>query len=104
MKRIVISILFAISILLMYSCGSEEKKPFGAENIDYNQVEKLNKEGPIIESAHAENAPPISDIIATSEIGPARIDYSDKVVEPTADKEEEPDYGGIPIVTRERKS
>ncbi len=101
MKKIIFIIL-CIGATLLFACSNEEKKPFGAENIDYNKVQEINKDGPNIESGHNENTPPISDKTNNAEAGPIQIDYSNTVVEPTADMDEEPDYGGIPIVTKER--
>ena len=96
-----INLLIILFIIVMLSaCSNEEKKPFGAENINYNDVERVNKEGPKIEESHAENLPPIGDKTIFSEPGPT-LSGVNGVVEPTADIDEEPDYGGIPVVKKE---
>lgn len=85
---------------LLFSCSNKEKKPFGAEEIDYDKVEGINKEGPTIDTVHSENRPPMGDKTTYVEAGPPHIDYSEIKVEPTADLDDEPDYGGIPIVKK----
>lgn len=89
-------------LISLFGCGNNDKKPFGAENINYDEVEKINKEGPLIDNFHAENSPPISDQKTFVESGPPKIDYSEIIVEPTSDMDEEPDFGGIPVVNKER--
>ena len=100
MKKNFLSVIILISLILMVSCGKNEKKPFGAEDIDYDKVEGINKEGPAIETDHIENKPPMGDKTVIVEVGPPHVDYPDIKVEPTADLEEDPDYGGIPIVIK----
>ena len=100
MKKIIIIALITFGTLTLVACNKEEKKPFGAEVVNYDNVEGINKEGPIIETQHFENTPPMGDKTVIVEVGPPHIDYPDIKVEPTADLEEDPDYGGIPIVTR----
>ena len=85
---------------LLFSCSNKEKKPFGAEEIDYDKVEGINKEGPTIDTVHSENRPPMGDKTTFVEAGPPHIDYSEIKVEPSADLDDEPDYGGIPIVKK----
>jgi hypothetical protein len=101
MKRKLFLILLLMSSLVLFSCSKEEKKPFGAENINYDDIEKLSKDGPVIESEHKENAAPFSPLVSSSEVGPLSSEdpYAKKA--PVADKELDPDYGGIPIVTKE---
>lgn len=102
MKKIYIVI--SLAIILLVACEKkavEEKKPFGAVDIEYDKVEGINDEGPTMAEFHSENTPPFSDgSITYVEEGPPRIETPDKM-EPTADLEEEPDYGGIPLVTKE---
>lgn len=102
MKKFVF-IMFS-AIVLLVSCGKnvvEEKKPYGAVDIEYDKVEGINSGGPTMAEFHTENMPPIFDGgITVIEEGPPRMD-NEPSVEPTADLEEEPDYGGIPVVTRE---
>ena len=100
MKKHFLMMALIISISVLSSCVKEEKKPFGAEVIDYDKVEGVNKEGPIIESQHFENTPPMSNKTTIIESGPPHIDYSNIKIEPTADLENDPDYGGIPIVIK----
>lgn len=85
---------------MLFSCAKEEKKPFGAEVIDYDKVEGVNKEGPTMQTQHFENTPPMGDKTTIVEAGPPHIDYSNIKVEPTADLERDPDYGGIPVVVK----
>ena len=68
---------------------------------NYEDIEKLGKEGPTIESEHKENMAPFSDLKSTSEIGPESSEDPNISKAPMADKELYPDYGGIPIVTKE---
>ena len=42
----------------------------------------------------------VKDKTVIIEVGPPHMDYPDIKVEPTADLESDPDYGGIPIVIR----
>lgn len=98
-KYLVITVILLCSTFV-FSCNNNEKKPFGAEVIDYDKVEGINKEGPTIETEHFENKPPMGDKVTTVEAGPPHLDYSNIKVEPTADLEEDPDYGGIPIVNK----
>ena len=100
MKRLFIILTLIFESIVLISCSKEEKKPFGAEVVDYDKVEGINKEGPIIETAHYENTPPMGDKTVIIEVGPPHMDYPDIKVEPTADLESDPDYGGIPIVIR----
>lgn len=101
MKKILFSIVLMMSFLMLFSCAKEEKKPFGAENINYEDIEKLSKDGPVIESEHKENAAPFSPLVSSSEIGPMSSEDPYALKAPVADKELNPDYGGIPIVTKE---
>ena len=102
MKRFLKILLLITMCYICASCGKKEKKPFGAEDIDYNKVEIINKEGPAIEPIHAENAPPSASKTIV-EVGPPTLEYPEIVVEPTAELDEEPDYGGIPIVSPSRE-
>lgn len=105
MKNVFYKTIYLLMLLLLFSCAkNEEEKPFepyGAEKINYDEIKNISKDGPTIESVHEENAPPFSNIQSTKEIGPSRNNDVVQVVEPTADLDEEPDYGGIPIVTKE---
>ena len=97
--------LYAIILMIfltfgLFSCQREEKKPFGAEAINYDKVEGINKDGPIIDENHAENVPPMGDKVNIVEAGPPHFDFPD-IVEPTADMDESPDFGGIPVVKKE---
>lgn len=100
MKKIIRIISLLLVVCVLFSCSNKDKKPFGAEEIDYDKVEGINKEGPIIDTVHSENRPPMGDKTTYVEAGPPHIDYSDIKVEPTADLDDEPDYGGIPIVKK----
>ena len=104
MKNVVFKVLLIVCLAFLCSCSSEEKKPFGAESIDYDVVEGINQDGPNIESEHMENSPPVGDKTTFVEVGPPHIELPDIKVEPTADMEEDPDYGGIPIVTKENRN
>ena len=98
-------IICVLCLLVLCSCNNnskQEKKPFGAEDINYEDIEKLSKDGPSIESEHKENVAPFSDMVSTSEVGPSRSNNTSDQNAPMADMDEEPDYGGIPIVTKER--
>lgn len=99
--RILILLIITI-IMLLSSCNKVEKKPFGAADINYDDIKNISTGGPIIESEHAENVAPFSNMIPTSEVGPIRDDNSNLSNVPMADMQESPDYGGIPIVTTER--
>ena len=101
MKKICYSFLFVFICFMLFSCGKQEKKPFGAEDINYEDIEKFGNEGPVIESFHKENAAPFSPLVTTSEYGPMSSEDSHVSNAPFADKEFDPDYGGIPIVTKE---
>lgn len=100
MKNIAIIMLSMVAALTAVSCNSDDKKPYGAEVMDYDKVEGINKEGPIIESDHFENKPPMGDKTTFVEIGPPRIEYPDIKTEPTADMDEYPDYGGLPVIKK----
>ena len=69
MKRFFKTLILLVICYACVSCGEKEKKPFGAEDIDYDKVEIINKEGPAIESIHAENAPPSANKTIV-EVGP----------------------------------
>ena len=86
----------------MTSCSNKEQKPYGAVDIEYGKVEEANDEGPVTNEIHDENVPPMASISANAvEKGPER-NIEEEIVEPTADMDDEPDFGGIPVVTRER--
>ncbi len=96
-------ILLIVCTILLFSCNNkQEKKPFGAADINYDDIKNISNDGPIIESEHSENVAPFSDMISTSEIGPIRDNNSNISNAPMAYMYESPDYGGIPIVTTER--
>lgn len=99
-KRIYIILVSLLCGLILFSCDDKEKKPFGAEVIDYDKVEGINKEGPTIETNHIENQPPVGNKTTFVEVGPPHVDYPEIKVEPTADMDLEPDYGGIPVVIK----
>lgn len=101
MKKSVLKCIFMLICIMLFSCSKQEKKPFGAADINYEDIEKLGKEGPTIESEHKENMAPFSDLKSTSEIGPESSEDPNISKAPMADKELYPDYGGIPIVTKE---
>lgn len=97
------TVFFIICSALLFSCSNkQEKKPFGAADINYDDIKNISNGGPVIESEHAENVAPFSDMISTSEVGPIRDNNANISNIPMADMEESPDYGGIPIVTTER--
>lgn len=94
-KKILFINLFICMIL--FACEKkEENVPLGAEKIDYDKVEGINKNGPIPETMHNENTPPISDKMPIVESGPKMTLPPNEMVLPTAELDEEPDYGGIP--------
>ena len=101
MKKFCKLLTLLIATFVLFSCNNQDKKPFGAEVIDYDKVEGINKTGPTIEVEHAENKPPIGDKTTYVEVGPPHIEYPDIKVEPTADLDDDPDYGGIPIVKKD---
>lgn len=91
------------SILMVVACAKKDDKPFepyGAEKINYDDIKNISKDGPTIEVVHEENVPPFGEMQATKELGPSR-NNNEEAIEPTADLDEFPDYGGIPIVTKE---
>ena len=94
------TILVVLICIFLVSCDKEEKKPFGAENIEYDKVEGINKDGPQIDLSRPENVPPMADKVVIVENGPEHIDYPDVKIEPTADMSPEPDFGGIPVVPK----
>ena len=94
-------IVLLIITFIFCSCNIQDKKPFGAEVIDYDKVEGINKTGPTMDDEHTENKPPVSDKTTFVETGPPHIEYPDIKVEPTADLDEDPDYGGIPVVKKD---
>lgn len=101
--RIFKIIIFIVFVSILSSCKSEDKKqPFGAINIEYEKVEEYNKEGPELIENHEENTPPTANknqfIV---ENGP-KIDEERELVEPTADMDKEPDYGGIPVIPKRK--
>lgn len=96
------AVFISLLTVLLFSCNKQEKKPFGATDINYDDIKNISNNGPIIESEHAENVPPFSDMISTSEVGPVRDNNSNLSNVPMADLQDNPDYGGIPIVTTER--
>lgn len=99
-KFFIIAILFLITLCI--SCNKKEKKPYGAENIDYERVENINKEGPTLTSEHIENAPPISKKTVEEE-GPWHIEQSTEKIEPTADWNEFANDGAVPIYEPEHR-
>lgn len=105
MKKIIIlfiNCIFLLSILI--SCTKETKRPYGAVDIEYGKVEELNIEGPSLDESHDENMPPNAPIsLNLTDEGPRQNEETEKI-EPTADMDSEPDYGGIPIVTKESVS
>ena len=102
MKRIISIIACTCIVFSLFSCGTEvEKKPFGAEVIEYDKVEGINKEGPLIETAHNENRPPMGNKTTFVESGPQKLENPNIKVEPTADFDYDADKGGIPIVVKE---
>ena len=103
-KKILLVLEIFIISLFFTCCSFEEKKPYGAEVIDYDKVEGINKEGPIINKEHIENNPPMGDKTTFVEVGPPQMDNSNIKMEPTANLDIEPDFGGIPIVTKENSN
>ncbi len=88
-------------VVSLFACKKEEvKKPFGAENIDYDKVENINKNGPVHDENPSYNAAPYADKVIVSENGPERDGNEENLTPPIADLEDEPDYGGIPIVKK----
>ena len=97
-----IRFLFLITLILfvLSSCNKQIKKPYGAIDIEYGKVDELNIEGPVLDELHDENTPPTAAISHDiTEEGPKQNDESENY-EPTADMDSEPDYGGIPIITK----
>lgn len=89
-------ILFLIMCTSLFACAKKiNKMPYGAESIDYDKVEGVNKDGPTLSSVHAENVPPMAEKVIVEE-GPWHIE-GDKV-EPTADMDKYPEYGDVPIL------
>lgn len=101
MNRIIKKTLIIIVVLFLVSCKNDSKKPFGAETINYNEVEKINKDGPVINETHSENMPPSGEKTIFSENGPKQDEVDDTQFLPTAEMDETPDFGGIPVVTKE---
>lgn len=87
-------LLSLTACVLLFACVKEDKKPFGAENIDYDKVEGINKNGPTLSATHNENVPPMADKVIV-ENGPWHNDVGD--MPPMADKDDFPDYGDVPI-------
>ena len=105
MKRnITIFINCIFLLIILTSCTKETKRPYGAIDIEYGKVEELNIEGPSLDESHDENMPPNAPIsLNLTDEGPKRNEEVENN-EPTADMDSEPDYGGIPIVTKESAS
>lgn len=101
MYKILKKTLIIFAVLVLVSCKNDNKKPFGAETIDYEKVENINKDGPGINETHPENTPPSGDKTIFSENGPKQDEIDSAQILPTADIDESPNYGGIPIVTKE---
>ena len=101
MKRFYILFLNCILLLaILCSCSKETKRPYGAVDIEYGKVEELNIDGPSLDELHDENTPPnASRNLNMTDEGPRQNEETENY-EPTADKDFEPDYGGIPIVTK----
>lgn len=101
MKKIVILIFNLIFItFILGSCNKETKKPYGAIDIEYGKVEEFNIEGPVLDELHDENTPPSAPFsYSLTDEGPRQNEETENY-EPTADIDSEPDYGGIPIVTK----
>ena len=89
--------VFSFVCIFLFACkNNNEKVPLGAEKIDYDKVEGINKNAPIPESVHKENTPPFSDKMPVVEEGPKMTQVPSEVALPTAEIDVEPDYGGIP--------
>lgn len=100
MKKLILLLMNCILLVFLCSCSKEIKRPYGAVDIEYGKVEELNIEGPVLDELHDENTPPTAPISSNfTDEGPRQNEESEKY-EPTADMDSEPDYGGIPIVTK----
>lgn len=97
MKRLLVLTMLTASLFTI-SCTKQKNTPFGAENIDYDKVEAINKNGPIL-SGENNSKPPMADKVYVEE-GPKRVMDENAGKAPEADLSLEPDYGGIPIVKK----
>ena len=103
-NKLFVSLNFVFILLILFSCNNKTKKPYGAVDIEFGNADDLNIEGPSLEDLHDENTPPNASInLSLTEEGPKQNEETEKN-EPTADMDSEPDYGGIPIVTKESVS
>lgn len=59
-NKILVYILILVMIMLI-SCKKEEVKPFGALDIDYEAVEKINSDGPTLSASRSEFSPPMAE-------------------------------------------
>ena len=96
-------LLPVILMTFIVSCNSADKKPFGAKEYDYDKVQVINKEGPVVESVHSEKVAPFSEKTII-EVGPSINNNHEVKIEPTADKDLNPDFGGIPITPKENNN
>lgn len=53
--------ILIIAMILLSACKKEEVKPFGALDIDYEAVEKINNDGPTLSSDRSEFNPPMAE-------------------------------------------
>ena len=103
-KNVVLLINCILFLIILCSCTKETKRPYGAVDIEFGKVEELNIEGPSLDESHGENMPPNAPISSNlTDEGPKQNEETENF-EPTADMDSEPDYGGIPIVTKESAS
>lgn len=100
MKKIIILTVDFILFFVLVSCAKETKRPYGAVDIEFGNVEELNIDGPSLDESHDENMPPNASFSYNqTDEGPWQNEETENF-EPTADMDAEPDYGGIPIVTK----
>lgn len=61
MKNKNIFYILILVMILLSSCKKEEVKPFGALDIDYEAVEKINSDGPTLSNDRTEFSPPMAE-------------------------------------------
>lgn len=102
MKKIITIVILFVIIIFTFACAKIEKKPYGAEDIDYEKIEEINKDGPKATAEHFENKPPMADKVIV-ENGPWHNDNNVEKVEPTADYDETANDGAVPIYEPEHR-
>lgn len=104
MKSLIL-INVTLIILLLFSCkkNGKEAKPFGAENIEYDTIEGINKIGPIYDGNRPENTPPMAEKTLIEE-GPWHLEIDTDINKPPmAESEASIEYDGVPIFEPEHK-